>query len=476
MKVFVGSFYHEATTFNPYLTEIDDFTFIEGVKSLERFASTKIFKDEGIEIVPSIYATAISSGILTEQTYCYFADRLIAKLKEVTNIDGIWLHLHGSMEVENLGSGELALLKEIREVCGFDIPISLTLDFHANLKNEFHQYVNIVRSYRTVPHVDQAETEQITAKLLIDCMKNKTKIKPFFKRVPIILPGEKAMGDAEPLKSIFKKLHKVEQIEGIISANYFNGHAWNDTINTSASVLVVPESEAYEGLAEEWTNKLAEYVFSRRHEFTYNVTVLECQEAINHALSETKKPVFIADSGDNTTGGAPGINTLLLKTFMEQELGNKKVLISAIFDKQSFENINAYQVGDVISETVGVGLDENSASVALNGKLISKGDLLGFMSSARDKIGEVCVVSSGNIDVVIANRGDSFTTLNHFKRAGVHIEDYDIIVVKQGYLFDELSEIAQGEILALTPGATDQRLEKLDFHHIIRPVFPIDNI
>lgn len=476
MKVFVGSFYHEATTFNPFLTEIKDFTFLEGDKSLERFASTELFRNEEIEIIPSIYATAISSGILSEKTYRFFADKMITKLKEAIDIDGIWLHLHGSMEVENIGSGELALLKEIREICGYDIPISLTLDFHANLKDEFYQYVNIVRSYRTVPHIDQAETEQITAKLLIECMKNKTKINPSFIRVPIILPGEKAMGNADPLKSIFKKLEEIEQIEGIISANYFNGHAWNDTVNTSASVLVVPKSESYESLAEEWTKKLADYVFSRRHEFTYNVTVLEAREAIDQALSKKRKPVFIADSGDNTTGGAPGINTLLLKMFKERELGNKRVLISAIFDKYSFEKINAYQVGDFITENVGVGHDENSTPVPLKGKLIAKGDLLGFMSSANDKVGEVCVVSIGNIDVVVANRGDSFTTLNHFKRAGITIEDYDIIAVKQGYLFDELSAVSEGEILALTPGATDQRLEKLEFHHIIRPMFPIDNI
>jgi len=313
MKIFVGSFYHEATTFNPFKTEISDFTFVEGEESLNRFASTEIFREHGIEIIPSIYATAISSGILTEQTYRFFANKLIENLKEAKEIDGIWLHLHGSMEVENVGSGELALLQEIREVCGYDVPISLTLDFHANLTNEFHQYVNIVRSYRTVPHVDQAETEQITAKLLIDCIKNKTKINPSFTRVPIILPGEKVMGDAEPLKSIFQKLEEIEQIEGIISANYFNGHAWNDTINTSASVLVVPESEEYESLAEDWTVKIADYVFNRRHEFQYNVLVLDTEEAIGRALNEKKKPVFISDSGDNTTGGAPGVNTLLLK-------------------------------------------------------------------------------------------------------------------------------------------------------------------
>src|SRR5690625_7445713 len=101
---------NEEKTCNHYKTKISDFTFVEDEKSLERFASTDIVREEGIEIIPSIYATAISSGILTYETYRFFADKIIGKLKEAKEIDGIWLHLHGSMEVEDVGSGELALL------------------------------------------------------------------------------------------------------------------------------------------------------------------------------------------------------------------------------------------------------------------------------------------------------------------------------------------------------------------------------
>src|SRR5690625_3615005 len=269
MKIVVGCLYHETNTFNPFPTTINDFIIVEGKEVNNRIASTEVFKENDVNIIPSIYATALSSGILTKETYRFFADKFISTLKENQDIDGIWLHLHGAMVVDGIGSGELALLKEIRECIGDEIPISLTMDIHGNIADDFHEYVNIVYSYRTVPHTDQAEVERISAQLLINAIENKFNIQPSFKRLPMIIPGEKAVGASEPLKSIFHKIKELEQREGIISANFFICHAWSDSNNTTSSVMVIPESEEYKDLAGEVTEELADYVYSRRHEFEF---------------------------------------------------------------------------------------------------------------------------------------------------------------------------------------------------------------
>lgn len=90
------------------------------------------------------------------------------------------------------------------------------------------------------------------------------------------------------------------------------------------------------------------------------------------------------------------------------------------------------------------------------------------------KLRDTCTVSVDDLDVVIANRGESFITSNHFTRAGVDVRDYDLIVVKQGYLFDELSAVSKLDILAVTPGATYQRIEDIDYKNLPRPIFPMD--
>lgn len=474
MKIITGCLYHETNTFNPFPTSVDDFVLVEGDEVESRLASTEVFEESGVKIIPSIYATALSSGTVKKEAYRYFADKFLSVLENNTDIDGIWLHLHGSMVVEDIGSGELALLKEIRECIGYDIPISLTLDIHGNLAEDFHRYVNIVYSYRTVPHVDQPDVERISAQLLVNAINNKSKIKPSFKSLPMIIPGEKAVAASEPLRSILDKIKELERRKGIISANFFICHAWNDTKNTRSSIFIVPESEEFKALADEVTEELANYVYDRRYEFEFNATVLVPEEAIDRALDEHSKPVFISDSGDNSTAGAPGMSTLLLQSLKDKNLKGKKVLISAIYDADAFNQLNTYKVGDQVAIKVGTNIDKDSMPVELEGTLKAKGDLLGYLNATNDKVGETCTVSIGDLDVIVANRGDSFITINHFIRAGVDVNDYDVIVVKQGYLFDELSAISKLDILAMTPGSTYQRIENIDYKNIPRPIFPMD--
>lgn len=470
MKILVGCLYHETNTFNPFPTSAGDFVLHEGEEAAKRVASTEVFRDFGAKVIPSIYATGLSSGIVKKEAYRYFADKLLGVLKENRDIDGIWLHLHGAMIVEEIGSGELALLKEVRELIGYDIPISLTLDIHANISEEMQKYVNIVRSYRTVPHVDQPETEKITAQLLVDSLVQQTKISPSFMRLPLLICGEKALGSRDPLRSIFKKMEEVEKIKGISTASFFICHAWSDSENTASSIFVTPKSEEFKDLADKVAGELWDYVYDRRNEFEFDAIALEPEEAVERAVQEQVKPVFISDSGDNTTAGATGMNTVLLDLFKNKDIAQKRVLIAAIHDTNAFSVLDTHEIGDAVSVKVGMNYDVNSCPVVIEGTLKAKGDLLGYLNATNDKVGEVCTVGMGNVDIVIANRGESFITLNHFIRAGLDVNLYDIIVVKQGYLFDELSSISKLDILAMTPGATFQKIKELGYQYIPKDI------
>ena len=474
MRIVVGNFYQESTTFNPFIMEKDEFTFFEGEEVKERISVTDYFEEQGFEVIPTIYANAISAGCVSEEAYRFYADKIIDVLKKEKNIDGIWLHLHGAMEVINVGAGEAALLREIREVVGDDIPISLTLDLHANIDDDVPKLANIIRSYRTAPHVDQEETERITAELLVDCIKRKAKIKPAFRRIYMITPGERSTDNSQPMRTILDKFAEYEKMEGIMLANYINGHAWTDRPNTSACAIVIPYSEEYQDLAEQVAEELAEFAFSLRHEFKLNMLHLEPEESIDLALSQSMKPIFITDSGDNTTGGAPGIETVLLRLVMEKDLGDKRVAVAGILDRDACKELSQYEVGEKVSIDVGINHDENSAPVRLDGVLKNKGDLMGFLSSKDDVVGNAITVSVGNLDVVVQDQGDSFTTLKHFTAAGLNIDDYDIIIIKQGYLFTELTSVSAFHIMAMTPGACNQRVEDLDFQNLIRPMYPLD--
>jgi microcystin degradation protein MlrC len=60
------------------------------------------------------------------------------------------------------------------------------------------------------------------------------------------------------------------------------------------------------------------------------------------------------------------------------------------------------------------------------------------------------------------------------RSAGVDPLGYKLVVVKLGYLWDALRPLATRAIIALTPGATCEVLEKVPYRHISRPIYPLD--
>ena len=168
MKIVSGLIYHESNTFNPFPTGREQFVILTGEESLAKVASTEVLRGHGAEVIPSVYAMALSSGIVQRPFYEEMKDALLQTIARNPDLDGVWLHLHGAMVVEEIGCAEVDILRSIRESIGDQIPIAVTLDPHGNITPELAELATIVRAYRTIPHVDQPDIERRTAQLLVD--------------------------------------------------------------------------------------------------------------------------------------------------------------------------------------------------------------------------------------------------------------------------------------------------------------------
>ena len=473
MKVAIGMLYHEANSFNPFLTERQNFVFVEGQSVLERMYATEVFQKESVELIPLCYAVSMPNAIVSKETYEYFAERILKPLREHNDLDGIFLHLHGAMEVEGIGSGELDLLRRIREVVGEDVVIGLAMDPHANNYPGLTELVNVVRAYRTIPHVDQEQTENIVAKHMIRCIKNNIRTSPQFVRIPYAIHAEKALSDVWPLKEIFETLEKLEQEDEISVASVFVGMQWCDCPGLASTVVVTPSTKNAER-AKKAAQELADLVYGFRDSFEFSQLPLKPHEVAEYALTYEGSPVYISDSGDNTTGGAVGDHTILLREFLKcREFYGKKVLVTNIWDAKAVKACDKWQEGESVVLDVGSDRDKDSEKVRVEGTLKKKGLLRGYMGCSEDAIGVAVTISVGNVDFVITDVPGSFISFSHFEAAGLEVHDYQVIVVKQGYLFAELSKVAKLAILALTPGATHQIIENLHYERIIQPLYPI---
>ncbi len=474
MKIAIGMFCHEANSFNPNLLHKDGFVYYEGDEVLRRIHATGIFKKENADLVPLIYATALPYGIVVRDAYEFYSSHILSILEDNKDVDGVFLHLHGSMEVEGLGSGEYHLVKRIRDLLGEDVIIGIALDAHANTDYRLAPLINVMRNYRTIPHRDQDVTEKAVARHMIDCIKSNKKTMPQFVRLPYIIHPEKALSDRWPLSEIMTKLNEIEKMEGISVATLGVGMIWCDCKTLGTNVAVTPSKEEYTQKAAELAKKLADFVYTFRDSFEFDQLPLSPRQAMMHSITYKGSPVFVSDSGDNTTGGAVGDHTVILREYLNcNDYNGKRVLVTAIWDEKAVNECMRYNEGDAISVTVGKDYDQNTKAVTVKGILKKKGKLHGFIGFENDIVGQAVTVSVGPVDFVIIDKPGSFISIQHFKGAGLDMEDYQVIVVKQGYLFPELRERADLSILALTPGATHQIVENLEFKNFIPPLYPL---
>ena len=479
MKVLVGLFTCESNANVPLKNEITQFVVDFGENVAKKARVDDVFAKEGVEIIPAIYASAGASGVIKKDCFEYIESCFVKAAKEHLNeLDGIWLHLHGASEVEEIGSGDHHILKSLREVVGPYMPIAVACDPHGNLTKEYVENCTIIRSYRESPHTDADETKKYVAKMLCDFLKNRQNIHAIYRKLPLILGGEQSVSTDEPVASINKYMDEMEKDPRVRSASWHVGYIRHDCPEAGCGIVVVPQNSEDQEYCEQKADELAKYVWDKRHEFHYTGFTAEPEEAMKMALEFEDKPVMITDSGDNTTSGSTGWNTYVLRQALAQN-SDKKFLFANICDPNAFAILNNLEIGETTDIKLGMNYDENSTSVDINVTVKAKGYLRGYMMHVHDAVYGHSVlvhINGTNIDVNVASTRQVMCEKHQFDACGIDWDNYDIIVVKQGYAFPEIKEKGKLVIMSLTNGATLQDTAKLPFKRIMRPMYPIDKI
>ena len=480
MNVLVGEFVTESNANIPTSCVINHYDIGLGEDCIRKMRIKEVYEREGINIIPSIFANAGPAGVITKETFEYIESVFINSVKEhLHELDGIFLMLHGASEVDEIGSGDHHILKAIRDIVGPYLPIAIACDPHGNLKKEYVEAATILRSYRESPHIDADETMRLVSQMLCNLLKKREHIHAIYRKLPLILGGEQSVSTDEPVRSINAFMDDLEKDERILSASWHVGYIRHDCDVAGCGIVVVPAHGEDYDYAQEVADNLADFVWQRRHEFHYTGLSLKPQEALDRALAFEDKPVFITDSGDNVTSGSGGWNTFVLRQFLEVKDVNKKVLFATICDPNTYKQLEDVEIQQHEHISLGIYNDELSRPVDLEVQVKSKGDLKGFMMHDHSiTFGHAINVNivGTNIDVMVASTSWPLCEHHQFVDCGIDWDAYDIIVVKQGYIFPELKEKGKLCIMSLTQGATLQDTASIPFKRIMRPMYPVDNI
>lgn len=458
MKVIVASFQCESNSKANLHPQKSDFEYFAGEDIFKKLVVKNIFEDAGFEIVPSIYANALPSATVERHIYEYYKEQIMDTVRANPDVDGIYIYVHGSMEVDGIGSGELQLVKEIRQIVSRDCLIAFTMDLHANITNELGQYVDIICGYKTAPHTDQPESQVRAATALTYCLQNGIKPYTYVQKIPMLVKGDTMLTRQEPLRSLEAETALLEEREDIFGANLFFGHCWIDAPNTSASAVV---SAADPDTARQIAKDLANKLWNTRREYRFRIEAELPEECVRRAIAGEEKRIFITDSGDNTTAGAEGTSEDILKLFLNVK-PSKKTCVAGITDLEIVETLWNKKDGENV----------NIEKLGCHGTIKAHGEILGW---AKEIIGRSLTISFDNVDAVFTEKRSAFIEKGNFDKANIDLLVYEIVVVKLGYLFEELKPYADRELFALSDGASCVELSRLNLQRIERPMYPLED-
>ena len=473
-RIFATGISQESNSFNPLKSTFEDFIILEGTE-FRATPGLETLINAGFEVTQSVWARAVPGGTLKFNDFMKLVDLMLEPLVlDTKGFDGVFLPLHGALDVEYIGSGEAYLAARIREYVGPNVPISAALDMHANNMYTLAGSCNIMYGYRTAPHIDVRETHIRAAELLCRAIDENVLPHTQILRIPLLMPGENFMTSSGLGKEVIDKLPDIESDKNVWCASYFVGMTWVDCPQNGAAIVVSGMGDMCKGMGK--AEEIANFVWSNRNEFKYQGFALQPDDGVKFAKeNQGNGLVILSDSADNITAGGAGDNAFVLSLFVENRIRN--ALFCCIVDPVAVENYSSHDVGAILDVEIGAAFDENSKKVKLAGAMLKAKNLNPNKETPKSLLEDrprSVVLSYQGIDILIFDKRKPVFSETTLQEHGLTRHDYEIMVVKQGYLEPEFNEIATHQAMLYTWGNVDQKVERLPFKKLRRPMYPVD--
>ncbi|MDW5318439.1 M81 family metallopeptidase [Rhizobium sp. PL01] len=461
MRIAVGGIHTECSTYSPVLMAVEDFRVLRdaGLLGAEYF---NFLDAGGIEHVPLLHARAVPGGPVSRVAYDAFKEEFLAKLKAALPLDGLYLAMHGAINVEGMDDAEGDWISAARTVVGPDCPIAASYDLHGNVSQRIIDQLDIFAAYRTAPHIDVRETMVRAWSMLVETLRTGIRPGVAWAKVPLLLPGECTSTEDEPAKSIYLSLPAFDAQPGILDANLMIGYVWADEPRATACAVVTGTDKASASKAAE---DIAQQYWNAREKFGFGPVTGPLEEMLDIAAATGTSPVILADSADNPTGGGVGDRADVLRALIARDW--QGALLAGITDRPAVDACFAAGEGASLAIRIGGSLDPASTPADVTATVLRLND----SNVAADR---QAVVSVGGITIVLAARRRPYHNLEDFRQLGLDPKAVRLLVVKSGYLSPELAPIANPNLMALTDGVVNQDIANLASHRRARPVFPFD--
>jgi microcystin degradation protein MlrC len=414
LRIAYGRIFHEANAFSPLLTTREDFErmhYLEG-DALARACTLKGSEIAGylphaeltgfvqaarlaggVTTVPLVSALAVPGGPLVRASFESIVDDLLRRLPDAGSVDGVYLALHGSMDVLGLDEApEAYILRRVRERVGPGAKVAVSYDLHANLSPATVDPADVLVGYRTNPHWDLAPTGFRAGNRLIRTLRGHVRPVHAWRKLPIVLGGGVTIDFLPPMRQVFRYLRNLEKDRRILAASVFMVHPYTSAEDLGWAVHVSADDDAV--LASRTADALADRVWAQRHVGLPPMrTAAEAIREVERTPWRHLGPVSIVDVDDIVGAGAPGGNTRIVRALVESR--TPLVAYVPMHDPEAVKVAWSVSLGARVSLVLRGTLGYGQPEVPLDG-VVAATRVTDFGRTVR--------IDAGNLHVAITER------------------------------------------------------------------------
>lgn len=333
-RVAIAGILHESNTFSLVKTTLADFERTALRRGEAIFAEWEHSQHEiggfiegarkhGLEIVPTLGATATPSGPVTAEALDTLTAELIDRLRSAENLDGLLLALHGAMVCEEHSDADAEVLRRVRRAVGRELPVIVTHDFHANIGEDVVAYSTALITYKENPHTDQRERGVHAACMLAGILSGELRPVQALVKPPMVYNIRYQHTRSHPLRPIVEETRRLERDPVILAASVAGGYQYADVEAMGPSAVVVTNGDA--PLAKREAARLAGLLWDTRDRLKLDLP--DAAEAVKRAIASKETPVVLVEMGDNIGGGSAGDSTFILAELLKQQAAGWVVAI-----------------------------------------------------------------------------------------------------------------------------------------------------
>ncbi len=512
-RIAVAGFQHETNTFAPTPTGLAEFRMadswpglLQGAEVIDKtrgmnlpiagaVAAAEAAPAPSIELIPILWCAAEPGGPVSDEAFERIAHMIVDGIAAAGALDAIYLDLHGAMATPRFDDGEAELLARIRQVVGWDLPIGVSLDLHANLSRRFVESANPITIFRTYPHLDMAKTG---ARCMAEILATPAGGKRFvaFRQLPFLVPLHAQNTGAEPCRSLYRALDELPAAPEEY-ADLAMGFTAADVPDCGPSLVAYAGTKAR---ADAIADELYDRFCAREGDF--DTALSSADTAVRTAMSMAGEgPVVIADVQDNPGAGAGSDTTGLLKALVSEismceisaNKGALRSLLGTMRDAGIAARAHAAGRGGIIQGDLGgkSGVEGDSpftgrfeVRALSDGRIPYTGEmyrggiadigpscLLAVERFAKDIEKEIEKKIEGEVLVVVSSKRTQCLDRALFTHFGVDPSDFDIVCVKSTVHFRADFEAGARAVLNVaSPGLFSCEPEKQAFRKLRKGV------